>query len=143
MLRKKKSKPSADVWYSKGLRFECQQCSACCGGEPGVVWLSHGEAKRIAKRLGISVEEFYDGYTHRVGMRVSLTEKPNGDCIMLQEGKCSIYQERPIQCKTFPWWPWNLETQADWDAVARECPGCNRGKLHSFAEIERERKKRI
>lgn len=141
--RPKTSRLQALPWYHQGLRFECTQCGRCCGGEPGVVWVSPAEARAIAKRLDIPVEEFYEVYTHTEGRRVSLTEKPNGDCVMLEAGGCTIYEERPLQCRTYPWWPWNLKTQEDWEAVARECAGCNRGKRHSFQEIEEQRGKRL
>ncbi len=140
---KAKNDSNRGPWYRDGLRFQCQQCGRCCGGAPGVVWVNRDEAKRIAKRLGVSLPEFYDRYTHRVGSRISLIEQPNGDCIMLRDGKCVIYEDRPLQCRTFPWWPWNLKTPEDWAEVARECPGCNRGRLHTYEEIERERRKRL
>ena len=116
-----------EPWYHAGLRFECQQCGRCCGGEPGVVWVKRDEARAIAHYMRISVEEFYDRYTRKMGLRVSLNELPNGDCVMLRDGRCTVYPVRPIQCKTFPFWPWSMNSQLDWDALAANCPGINKG----------------
>ena len=128
-------------WYHGGLQFECQRCGQCCGGEPGIVWVKRDEARAMAQYLGISAPEFYDRYTRKVGFRVSLNERPNGDCVMLREGQCTIYPVRPIQCKTFPFWPWNLDSPLDWEALAKRCPGINKGRLYSYEEIEEQRRK--
>ena len=130
-------------WYADGLRFECQRCGQCCGGAPGVVWVTPDEGEAIASYLGITVKNFYETYTRRVAKRISLTEKPNGDCVMMGPDGCTIYAVRPVQCRTFPFWPWNLKSPADWDALAKECPGVNKGKLYSYEEIEELRLQRL
>lgn len=131
-------------WYGEGLRFECQEgCAQCCGGDPGVVWVKPEEAEAIAKHLGITLEDFYESYTRSVGRRTSLTEMPNGNCVMLSKARCKIYQVRPVQCRTYPFWPWNLESPSDWAALCQECPGVNMGKLHTYEEIEEQRRKRL
>ena len=127
-------------WYREGLRFECQEgCAQCCGGEPGVVWVTPDEAEAIAKHLGITLEDFYKSHARRVGRRVSLIEMPNGDCVMLGKARCRVYPVRPAQCRTYPFWPWNLESPSDWAALTRECPGVNKGKLYAYEEIEEQR----
>ena len=67
------------------------------------------EIEAIAGFLGISIAEFGRRYLRRVGGSLSLTEKPNHDCIFWDDG-CTVYPVRPTQCRTFPFWPENLET---------------------------------
>ena len=128
-----------ELWYSDGLAFECQQCGGCCGGFPGFVWVSEEEAEKIAEHLGMSIEDFYAEKTRRVMGKYTFKEVGNYDCIMLENGGCSIYELRPIQCRTFPFWEENLESREDWDAAARHCPGMNKGKTHDVEHIEKER----
>jgi len=128
-----------DAWYADGLSFECQQCGGCCGGFPGFVWVTDEEAAAIAEHLGIDVETFHEKYTKRVMSRRTLREVGNYDCIMLKNGSCSIYEVRPIQCRTFPFWDENLDERSDWDSAARHCPGMNKGRRYSFEEIEQRR----
>jgi uncharacterized protein len=126
-------------FYEKGLRFECQKdCSGCCGGSPGYVYITEDEIRVIIKHLGISREDFILGYTKQVGDRLSLVDvqKNNWDCVMLKKGKCTIYSIRPMQCRTFPFWPRNIESKDDWRELQHHCPGLNKGRLFSKDEIE-------
>lgn len=121
-------------WYPEGLRFSCTQCGDCCTGRPGYVWVSPSEVEAIATLLEISLEEMAKRYLRNVGSRVSLIERPNGDCVFYSSG-CTIYPVRPVQCRTFPFWPENLRTAADWGEAASECPGMGKGRLYSPQEI--------
>ena len=93
---------------------------------------------------------FYKRYARRLDGRWSLTERETEhglDCIFLdresQPGKavCSIYQARPAQCRTWPFWPENLRSKQTWDAVKRAtpCPGMDRGKLVPVEQIRIQR----
>ncbi|HUX21603.1 MAG TPA: YkgJ family cysteine cluster protein, partial [Spirochaetia bacterium] len=35
-------------FYQDGLRFECTRCDACCRHEPGYVFLSQTDLRRLA-----------------------------------------------------------------------------------------------
>ncbi|MBW3543530.1 MAG: YkgJ family cysteine cluster protein [Planctomycetes bacterium] len=127
-------------WYKDGLRFTCTQCGDCCTGEPGVVWIDDEEVARIAELTGKPVAEVRLFHTRLVGDRVTLIELPNGDCTFL-DGKtrrCSIYQARPRQCRSWPFWPSNLKTPQAWQEVERVCPGAGQGAFVSLEEIERQ-----
>ena len=128
-----------DPWYSDGLRFECTACGGCCGGFPGFVWVSPREAEAFAGHLGTSVEDFLADHCRRVGSRWTLRETENWNCVMLVDGKCRVYDIRPVQCRTFPFWDENLDSPDDWARAAKRCPGMDAGKLHSLEEIERLR----
>jgi Fe-S-cluster containining protein len=111
------------AWYKNGLKFTCTGCGACCAKEPGYVWLSSLEIEQMAKHLNLSQEEFLKRYTRKVFGRVSLLEKPNYDCIFLKNNRCEIYTVRPRQCRTFPWWPDNLDSPQAWKETALRCEG--------------------
>lgn len=131
-------------WYHKGLRFECTQCGACCSGEPGYVWVEEEEIDAMAKAMEISVEKFESQFVRRVGVQKSLREYPDGDCILLdpEERTCMVYEGRPIQCRTWPFWDSTVETKKAWKETCQECPGAGKGKLYSLDQIEYERKKK-
>lgn len=114
----------SDPWYDKGLRFQCTGCGKCCTGSPGYVWINEHEIEEMASFLQISVQEFMKKYVRRVGSRYSLVElKPNYDCVFLKDRKCQVYGARPIQCRTYPWWPQNLNSEESWQETARTCEG--------------------
>jgi Fe-S-cluster containining protein len=47
-----------------------------------------------------------------------------------------VYEARPLQCRTYPFWSSSLGSREDWDTLGRSCPGVNKGKLYTEAEIE-------
>jgi uncharacterized protein len=122
-------------WYREGLSFECQRCRGCCRGEPGFVWVSELELAELASELGLETEDFRARYCRTVGGRISLRERHDGDCVLLGPEGCLVYETRPTQCETFPFWPENLRRPSDWEATARDCPGLNRGPKHSLESI--------
>ena len=61
--------------------------------------------------------------------------KPNGDCIFWDDG-CTVYPARPRQCRTFPFWPENLESPEAWQALKQFCHGIDRGRLYPLSEIQ-------
>jgi hypothetical protein len=128
-------------WYAEGLRFECRGCGSCCGGFPGFVWVTEPEIAAAARHLGLAPEEFRARHCRSVGGRYTLRETRRYDCVMLEEGRCTIYPVRPLQCRTFPFWDENLETRGDWREAARACPGMDTGKLHAMKDIDKLRER--
>jgi Fe-S-cluster containining protein len=129
-------RPSEAPWYAAGLEFRCTACGACCTGEPGYVFVTSRDVERMAKHKGMSPEAFARLYVRRVGKRLSLKERRNGDCVMLENRKCSVYPVKPTPCSTFPFWPEILESRDEWDATAERCPGMNRGERYTREEVD-------
>lgn len=134
----------------RGLRFECTSCGACCSGPPGYTGFTPDEGRAIARHLGIGEDEFIARYTKATSSGPSLAEKISAfgfDCVFLDRqrvpGKalCSIYEVRPEQCRTWPFWRSVLQSERTWDRAASGCPGMNRGPLHqpSFVRLTRDR----
>ena len=129
-----------EPFYKDGLHFECQRCSGCCRFDSGYVFLSHQDLDRLASNLSLTQDEFLEKYCVKVDMggyfRISLIEKPNYDCIFWRDGGCAVYEARPLQCRSYPFWEHQLESKEAWENVAKSCPGINKGALHSRQEIE-------
>jgi uncharacterized protein len=114
------------VWYKDGLQFKCTGCGKCCTGSPGAVWVSDEEVKEISSHLNIPVKDFLNQYTRLIDGKRSLIEDPRSyDCVFLKNNQCTIYQKRPLQCRTYPWWPSNLRSKKDWVDAAKWCEGIN------------------
>lgn len=118
-------------WYHKGLRFECTGCGDCCTGAPGYVWVNQEEIRALAALVGVDLAEFESQYVRRVGNRRSLVEVADGDCVFFdsQRRRCTVYEARPRQCRTWPFWESNLETPRTWKDTCRACPGAGQGPL--------------
>jgi len=127
-------------WYAGGLAFECTQCGDCCSGPgEGYVWVTQTEILTLAAAIGMSdrLEEFERKFTRQIGSQTSLVEYSDGDCIFLDSKTrgCSVYESRPVQCRTWPFWKSNVKSPRAWAQAAKSCPGCNHGRLYSLAEI--------
>jgi len=129
-----------EVFYQSGLRFECTRCSRCCRHTPGYVFLSSADVDALCGALGMDRPGVLKEYCRRVSIglahRISLREKPNFDCILWEDGGCSVYQARPLQCRSFPFWSGCVSSVEEWEHHGRQCPGIGRGALHSRREIE-------
>ncbi len=129
-------------WFKDGLRFKCTGCGQCCTGSAGAVWFSPEEADAMAKHLDMELTEFIKKYTRRIGNRLSLTEikrDGNYDCVFLDGKRCTIYDVRPKQCRTYPWWPENVNSPQDWKEEGVRCEGINHpdAPLISLQEIQK------
>jgi len=122
----------------KGLRFKCTLCGNCCTGPEGYILYTDDEAAALAARLGLSIDEFVRTYTKETPLGRSLKETPTAfglDCIFLDRetipGKavCGVYEDRPTQCRTWPFWPGLVQSRRHWDAAKRTCPGIDTGPL--------------
>jgi uncharacterized protein len=92
-----------EVVLEPAVFYVCQRCTACCKW-PGDVRLEENEVAPIAEFLGLAEQDFLDRYTrlrtNRQGL--SLLEKPNHECIMLDGDACHIHPVKPSQCAGFP-----------------------------------------
>lgn len=134
----------SEPFYKNGLNFGCKRCSFCCGHSPGFVYLSKRDLTMLCEFKKMSVADFVESYcrwaNYYSGKQVlALKEQKNYDCIMWNSG-CSCYPARPVQCSTWPFWSWIVESKSSWDDCAKDCPGMNNGRLLSFEEIEENRK---
>ncbi|MEP0846600.1 MAG: YkgJ family cysteine cluster protein [Phycisphaerae bacterium] len=128
-------------WYADGLRFTCTRCGNCCTGPPGFVWVGDDEVRRLAEFTGMSLDQFRQQHTRRIGLRWSLLERPNGDCEFLARDAdghacCTVHPVRPLQCRTWPFWDSNLRSPRTWQITARNCPGMNAGAFHPLPVIQ-------
>jgi uncharacterized protein len=126
-------------WYRDGLAFTCTRCGNCCTGAPGYVWVSRDEIRQIAEFRGEGVREFSSKFVRRVQNRYSLVEKPGGDCVFWDKHLgCTVYPARPVQCRTWPFWPENVESPEAWAGVCQVCPGSGDGRLYTIEQIDSE-----
>ncbi len=131
---------SSRPWYYEGLRFRCLGCGQCCTADPGYVWVRAAEIDALAAALGMETPAFEAAFVRTVGQRKSLTERADGDCILFDKAtrRCMVYDARPAQCRTWPFWASNLRSPETWEETRQACPGTRRGPLVDREGIERQ-----
>ncbi len=109
--------------------FDSSACSTCqgrcCTGESGYIYVTKSEIERISELLELEVVDFVNNYLFKKGYKYSIKENKFGDsheCIFYNRDTngCNIYEARPLQCKTFPFWDYYKKRVNE---LKLECPG--------------------
>jgi Fe-S-cluster containining protein len=155
-----------EPWYKEGISFSCTMCGNCCSGSPGSVRFTKSEAEVMARKLEVSTAFFEEKYarveTDGESRWLELKEVPSPprkyddglvvqaglDCIFLDRktvpGKalCGLYEARPFQCRSWPFWPEIVDTEDDWKEAsqgAEGCPGLGKGSVkYTMEEIQEQ-----
>jgi len=137
MKESKTQNGPAAPWYKNGLRFQCRQCGACCSVDDAYVWVTAEDIKRLSAYFGMGEETFRRKYVKHVDGSTVLHEGDGTPCILFENNRCSAYPARPFQCRSFPFWRENIESEEHWREGTHVCPGVNAGRLYTLEEIER------
>lgn len=107
--------------------FDCHRCGNCCRVGHGQVWFEESDLPAMADAFGIQQDAFVQRFVRRIGNRLSLLENADGSCSLLNgDAHCSIYSQRPRQCRDFPYWPQLTANSAALELAAGYCQGIQR-----------------
>lgn len=90
--------------------------------------------------MKLTLDQFTRRYVRRMGRGYSLIERANNDCIFyVPEKGCAVYEARPMQCRTYPYWGKIMLSRENWEREAQQCPGINADEtLVTAEEIQRQ-----
>lgn len=117
------------AWWHDGVRFACQGSGKCCvnHGAEGRVYLTLADRRRLAAELGVPTRTFTRQYCRKEDDQF-LIDDPGPGCRFLDGRRCSVYDARPTQCRTWPFWPENMPPRR-WARVEAFCPGVGSGTV--------------
>lgn len=104
----------------------CDTCEGrCCTGESGYIYVTKNEIQNISKLLNLDEEEFVNKYLFKKMYKYSIKENKKDDsyeCVFYDASSngCKIYEARPLQCRTFPFWDYYKNRVNE---LKLECPG--------------------
>ncbi len=104
-------------------------------GSYGFVYLTPEDRARMAKTLGLTESQFVRKHCTRTEGLLHL-KSPEKDCQFLEGARCGVYEGRPAQCRTWPFWPENMNARTWNKEVAPFCAGVGKGPLHSAEKIQ-------
>jgi len=116
--------PSSDFPFTFD-QSACISCKGSCCRWGGYVWINQDEMEEIAKARGMDLGVFADTYVRAAYGNLSLQERLiNGEqmCCFFDpyDSNCNIYDHRPKQCRTFPFWEQYLD---GFSKLLEICPG--------------------
>jgi Fe-S-cluster containining protein len=110
-------------------RFECQRgCTKCCE-QQGFVYLTEDDISRLAKYVKMTRAAFEKLYVYRTRNQQRLRVPRHAQCSFLKEDGCSVHEAKPLQCRTFPFWPEIVGSTSSQRETAKWCPGMGKGEL--------------
>jgi Fe-S-cluster containining protein len=119
---------------SLDVYFSCSRCSSCCRYESGFVFLSEHDVAELCRFSNVKKDEFIALYCRWVPYydahyALSLKEKSNYDCVFFDAAAdgCAVYEARPVQCQTYPFWTHITASKEAWRDSAAHCPGIREG----------------
>jgi Fe-S-cluster containining protein len=100
----------------------------CCDTK-GYVYLTEENVRQIARFLRMSVRAFEAKYVVRFRHLIRLRKPKNSQCHFLTGTGCSVHPVKPVQCRTYPFWPELVESRVAWTVESLRCPGIGKGEL--------------
>jgi len=114
------------------FHFNCHRCGNCCRIGHGHVWVKAEDVQVMADTKQMTSAAFVERFLYSKDSKLSVREEANGACSLLDSTNCcSVYDCRPEQCSSFPYWP-QLSTQGPaLDMASAYCPG-----IQKFPSVE-------
>lgn len=91
------SETTQRVWAG----IDCTACANCCREVKPT--FSEEEVNRLAARLGTTTLQFIDAYLEPNGDDDNPWQTRTTPCPFLKEDRCSVYEDRPADCKGYPY----------------------------------------
>lgn len=126
------------------FRFECQNCGSCCSAKDQIrVEVSPYDVYNISKKLKINPKKFLEKYCYSKETKKVPFFFLQFPCKFFKE-KCSIYEVRPMGCRTFPIGIAKIikDKKLHLRYTLSTCPGYRKGNetcLDNFVKKDKER----
>jgi len=129
------------------VRFECLLCGKCCVDHPNrkrSVVLTEKDVRMIRNKTRMIPDNFCDRHpNHRPYLYIMRMK--DGKCTFFgEDGRCKIYDARPLVCRTYPF-SFKITEDSIIFQSDPECPGMGRGRYlgrNHFVEIVRAARER-
>lgn len=92
----------ADITRRVWAAIDCTACANCCKTlRPS---FSQEDQRHISEKLGLSVEQFRQNYLElKNDDGKSVWQIKQSPCPFLENNKCTIYENRPNDCRQYPY----------------------------------------
>ena len=127
--------------YPEGVVFECTRCGLCCGDtdkKTRRILLLEPEAEAISAKTSLPKPGFSKKVMGKEPYCREMKKDREGKCCFLKDNHCTIYEQRPLICRFYPF---ELKFSSSQNqhvfAVTFECPAIGKGKLQGKTDFEK------
>jgi len=95
----------------------------------------------MAQELGLDLKHFTRQHCQSEDGIYFLkeTKDQSGECRFLdKDSRCRVYRARPTQCRTWPFWPENMNAKTWTKEIAVFCPGVGKGAGVSSDHVKQQ-----
>lgn len=120
---------------SDSFDFLCQKCGNCCRGT-GEVFFSKNDILNIREYLNWSDRDYHQQIKNFIQSSLNgyFVHFSSGSCYFLKgKNRCRIYDVRPVQCRTYPFWHSNFNSREDVLQLKEECSGSLKGDGEKYS----------
>ena len=107
------------------FQFNCTGCGDCCRGG-GNVYFSDDELQDLKEYLKLNDEKWKLLKNQLIRFKkngLNVHSSPKACIFINAENKCRIYPVRPLQCRSYPYWPSVFESRKELVLHMKKCPG--------------------
>ena len=103
------------------MEFKCKKCGNCCNCD-GYLFVDLKDVVNISKFLKITSDEFILKYLTKDDDDRFYVSNINKVCVFYENG-CTIYDVRPWQCRSYPYWYNIVKSKKNWNKESTFCKG--------------------
>ncbi|MFA5366088.1 MAG: YkgJ family cysteine cluster protein [Candidatus Bathyarchaeia archaeon] len=115
--------------YPKNITFTCNDCGICCGDTQTKnrhILLTQKDADRITKHTNQIINTFAEKIEGKHLYIYEMQKNPKTQkCTFHKNNQCTIYQQRPLICRFYPFQLTTTEDNNYAIEVTNECPNVN------------------
>ena len=116
-----------NLTYPKNITFTCNDCGICCGDtqtKTRHILLTQKDADRITKHTNQTLNAFANKTDNKEPYIYEMQKNPKTHkCTFHKNNQCTIYTQRPLICKFYPFQLTTTQNNQHNIEVTNECPG--------------------
>jgi Fe-S-cluster containining protein len=118
--------------YPPAVRFHCVKCGLCCGDTKEKnrhILLLEPETEQISETVLQPASQFTVKIQGAEPYSYEMKKTETGNCVFLQNNRCTIYEVRPLICRFYPFELKSSHGKNYQFLFTEECPGIGKGRV--------------